>query len=50
MDALRSLSGDGLDGSAEALDLPPQRRHTGHVVVQINDGHLGAWMHLEEKS
>lgn len=46
MDTIWSFSGDRLYGSAETLDLRPQWRQALHVVVQINHGHLSAWMHL----
>lgn len=46
MDTVSSFSGDGLYGSAETLNLPPQWHQAGHVVVEINHRHLSVWMHL----
>lgn len=46
MDAIRSLLRNGVDRFPEALDLLPQWLQTGQVVIQVNQSHLGAWMHL----
>lgn len=50
MDAVWSLSGDRLDGSAEGFYLPPQRHQAGPVGVLIDHGHLRAWMHLGRRA
>lgn len=49
MDAIGGLLHNGLDGSPEALDLPPQRLQAGQVVIHVDHHHLSAWMYLRAK-
>lgn len=49
MDSIWGSPADGLDGSAEAPDLLPQRLQTGPVAEEVDDRHLAAWVHLRRQ-